>query len=100
MARAISLNLTLRWPEIKNDYLVRFQDHTIGHIRLTEAAWDWAITIPMALPEWTTGRAASLEDCVKALAGGWTRLLNQTSPERLQRAWELEKAAEARRTAK
>lgn len=98
MAQAISLNLTPRWPEIKDDYLVRFQGHTIGHIRLIEAAWDWAITIPIALPEWTTGRAASLEDSVKALAGGWTRLMKQTSPDRLQRAWELERSAEARNT--
>ena len=31
-----------------------------------------------------------------ALASAWGRLLSQTRPERLQRAWELEKAFEAR----
>jgi hypothetical protein len=96
VAKAISLNLALRWPEIKNDYLVRFEGHSIGNVRLSESGWVWAITIPMALPEWTVGRAASLEDSVKALAAAWAKLLNQTSPERLQRAWDLEKAAEAR----
>lgn len=100
MARAISLNLSLRWPEVKDDYLVRFEGHSIGSVRLSESGWVWSITIPMALPKWTVGRAASLEDCIKALASAWTRLLNQTSPERLQRAWELEKAAEARLASK
>jgi len=96
MPQAISLSLNLRWPEVKNDYLVRFEEHTIGHVRLAESGWVWAITVPMALPEWTVGSAPSLEDSIKALAGAWTRILNQTPPERLQRAWDFEKAAEAR----
>jgi hypothetical protein len=100
MAQAISLSLNLRWPEVKNDYLVRFEGHTIGHVRLAGSEWVWAITVPMALPEWTVGSAASMEDSIKALAGAWTKLLSQTSPERLQRAWDFEKAAEARAVSK
>jgi hypothetical protein len=100
MAQAISLSLSLRWPEVKNDYLVRFEGHTIGHVRLAGSQWVWAITVPMALPEWTVGSAASMEDSIKALAGAWARLLSQTPPERLQRAWDLEKAAEARAVSK
>jgi hypothetical protein len=96
MAQAISLSLRPRWPEIKNDYLVRFEGHTIGHVRLAGSEWVWAITIPMALPDWTTGSGASLEDSIKALAGAWTKVLNQTPPERLQRAWDFENAAAAR----
>jgi hypothetical protein len=57
--------------------------------------WVWAIA-PMALREWTAGGAASLQDSIKALAAVWAKLLNQTSPERLQRAWDCERAAEAR----
>lgn len=100
MAQSISLNVSLRWPEVKNDYLVRFEGHPIGHVRLAGSEWVWAITIPMALPDWTVGSAASLEDCIKALAGAWTKVLKQTSPERLQRAWDLERAADARAAGK
>jgi hypothetical protein len=50
----------------------------------------------MALPEWAEGSAASRDEGFKALAAAWGRLLAQTNPERLQRAWELEKAFEAR----
>lgn|SRR5689334_15745527 len=96
MAQAISLSLSLRWPEVKNDYVVRFEGHAIGHVRLAGSDWVWAITVPMALPDWAAGSAANLEESIKALAGAWTRVLNQTAPERLQRAWDLEKAAEAR----
>lgn len=96
MAQAISLSLSLRWPEIKDDYIVRFDGHSIGHVRLVESGWVWAITIPMALPDWTIGRSASLEDSIKALAVAWAKLLKQTDPERLRRAWDFEKAAQAR----
>jgi hypothetical protein len=50
----------------------------------------------MALPAWAEGNAASRDEGFKALAAAWGRLLAQTSPERLQRAWELEKAFEVR----
>lgn len=96
----MSLSLGLRWPEVKDDYLVRFEGHTIGHVRLGDSGWLWAVTIPMALPDWTTGSAASLEDSIKALAIAWTKLVGQTSPDRLQRAWDLERAAEARLASK
>ncbi len=96
MAQTISLSVRPRWPEIKNNYVVGFDGHAIGNVRLAESGWVWSITIPMALPEWAVGKAATLEDCLKALGAAWTRLLSQTSPERLQRAWDLEKAAEAR----
>ncbi len=50
----------------------------------------------MALPEWAEGSAASRDEGFKALAAAWGKVLTQTNPERLQRAWELEKAFEAR----
>jgi hypothetical protein len=50
----------------------------------------------MAVPDWAEGMTASRDDSFKALASAWGRLLSQTSPERLHRAWDLEKAVEAR----
>jgi hypothetical protein len=50
----------------------------------------------MALPEWAEGTAANRDESFKALAAAWGKLLTQTNPERLQRAWELEKAFQAR----
>ena len=50
----------------------------------------------MALPAWAEGSAASRDESFKALAAAWGRLLAQTDPDRLQRAWELENAFEAR----
>jgi hypothetical protein len=76
---------------------VHFQGHSIGRVRLELGRWVWCVTIPMAVPEWAEGMAASRDDAFKALASAWGRLLAQTSPERLQRAWELEKAFELRR---
>jgi hypothetical protein len=43
------------------------------------------------------GSTENLEESKRAFAAAWGRLLNETSPERLERAWELERAAEARR---
>ena len=39
---------------------------------------------------------ASSSECKKAFAKAWGRLLNETSAERLERAWELERAVQAR----
>jgi hypothetical protein len=97
MSAKITINAQLRWPDIKDDYVVQFDGHSIGRARLDGKAWVWSITIPMALPEWAEGTAATRDESFKALAAAWGRLLTQTSPERLQRAWDLEKAVEVRR---
>lgn len=96
MARAISLNLRLRWPDANDDYLVYFEGHSVGNLRLVESGWEWAISIPMGLPEWAKGRTESRDESVKAFATAWARLLSQTNPDRLQRAFEFAKAAESR----
>jgi hypothetical protein len=49
------------------------------------------------MPTWAQGSTDNLEDCKKAFATAWGRILTTTSPERLDRAWELERAVEARR---
>jgi hypothetical protein len=96
MSAKITIEARPRWPDVSDDYAVQFDGHSIGRARLDGTAWVWSITIPMALPDWAEGSSASRDDSFKALAAAWGKLLSQTSPERLQRAWELEKAFEAR----
>ena len=96
MSAKITINAQPRWPDVNDDYAVQFEGHSIGRVRLDGTNWVWSITIPMALPEWAEGSAASRDEGFKALAAAWGKLLAQTDPERLQRAWELEKAFEAR----
>src|ERR1700712_1477493 len=96
MAAKITSAGSLRWPDVRDDYVVRFEGHSIGRVRLDGTNWVWSITIPMALPEWAEGSAASRDEGFKALAAAWGNLRAQPDPERLQRAWELEKAFEAR----
>ena len=96
MVKTITLNASPTWPDVKNDYGLRYEGHAIGRIRLDEGTWQWQITIPMAIPTWARGTADSLEGSKRAFASAWGRFLNETKPERLERAWELERAAEAR----
>jgi hypothetical protein len=81
---------------VRDDYVVRFEGHSIGRVRLDGTNWVWSITIPMALPEWAEGVTASRDESLKTLAAAWGKLLAQTSAERLQRAWDMEKAFEVR----
>lgn len=96
MARTITLNASPRWPGIKDDYVLRYEEHVIGRIRSAESAWEWHITVPMAMPTWAQGSTHTLEEARNAFALAWGRLLKETSPERLARAWELERAVKAR----
>ena len=96
MSAKITINAQPRWPDVKDDYVLQFEGHSIGRVRLDGPIWVWSITIPMALPEWAEGTAANRDECFKTWrplgAGCWRR----PDPERLQRAWDLEKAFEAR----
>jgi hypothetical protein len=96
MSAKITINAHLRWPDVNHDYIVEFDGHTIGRVRLDGTIWVWSITVPMAVPEWAEGTSANRDESFKALAAAWGRLLTRTDPERLQRAWDLEKAFEAR----
>lgn len=97
MEKTIALNAAPAWPGVKNDFILRYQGHEIGRIRKLAGVWEWAVTIPMAMPTWAQGSSDNLEDCKKAFAAAWGRIMTTTSPERLDRAWELERAVEARR---
>jgi len=97
MAKMITLNASPTWSGVKDDYVLRYEGYVIGRVRLAETVWEWHITVPMAMPAWASGSADNLDECKKAFAGAWGRFLNETSPARLERAWELERAVEARR---
>jgi len=97
MEKTIALNAVPAWPGIKDDFILRYEGHEIGRIRKLAGRWEWCITIPMAMPTWAQGSCDHLEDCKKAFAAAWGRIVSTTSPERLDRAWELDRAAEARR---
>jgi hypothetical protein len=96
MAKTITLSASLTWPDVKNDFILRYDGLAIGRIRLDEGIWTWQISMPMTLPVWARGTADSLEESKRAFAVAWGRLLSETSEERLERAWELERAAAAR----
>jgi hypothetical protein len=100
---SIRLSASPTWPDVQDDFTLRCEGHMFGRIRLAadassaEAVWEWQITVPMEMPEWARGSAGSREECVVAFAIALGRLLAETSPERLERALDLERAAEARR---
>jgi hypothetical protein len=96
MVRTIVLNASLTWADVQDDYVLRYGEHLIGRIRRAETAWEWHITVPMAMPTWAQGSTSGLEEARAAFALAWARLLKETSPKRLARAWELERAVEAR----
>jgi hypothetical protein len=97
MAKTITLNASPSWPGAKNDFVLRYEQHTIGRIRLLENAWEWHVTVPMAMPRWAEGKTASLDEARKNFAAAWGRLMKETPADRLARAFELDDAAEGRR---
>jgi hypothetical protein len=101
VAKAIALKASLKWPDVKDDYLVRYDGHLIGRLRLgddryAQGTWEWSITIPMAMPDWANGSAENRDACMKDFTAAWGRFLKETDPARLDRAWELERAFAAR----
>ncbi len=101
--RTITLNARPKWPDVADDYLIWHEDHAIGRIRLVAdpiapaTPWEWCVTVPLALPEWANGTAESRDVCMKDFSAAWRRFLKETPPERLERAWEFERAAQSRR---
>ena len=96
MARTINLTASPTWPGVADDYILRFEEHSIGRMRLAEGGWEWHLNVPMEMPVWARGRTNNFEECRNAFAAAWGRFLKETSPTRLERAWELERAFEAR----
>ena len=102
VAKTITLKASLKWPDVKDDFVVRYDDHLIGRIRLGDerfaqgTTWEWSITVPMAMPDWARGSAENRDACMKDFTAAWGRVLKETDPARLERAWELERAFAAR----
>ena len=91
------------WDDVQDDFALRCEGHVVGRIRLAadassaDALWEWQITVSTMMPDWGRGSAGSHEVCFEAFAMAFGRFLVETSPERLERAWESERAAKARR---
>jgi hypothetical protein len=96
VARTINLTAAPTWPGVADDYVLRYEGHSIGRMRLTEGVWEWHINVPMEMPTWANGKTSNLDECRRAFASAWGRFLIETSPARLERAWELERAFDAR----
>jgi hypothetical protein len=102
MAKAVTLNASPKWPDVKDDYVVRYEGHVIGRIRLGGEryaqgdTWEWSIDVPMEMPAWASGSAQTRDACMKDFTAAWGRFLKETTPERLERALELERAFAAR----
>jgi hypothetical protein len=103
-SQSIQLNASLTWHDVQDDFTLRYEGHIVGRIRLAadacsaDSLWEWQINVPMEMPDWARGSAGSREECVVAFAVALGRLLAERSTERLDRAWDLERAAEARRS--
>src|SRR5258708_5922371 len=100
-AKPITLKASLKWLDVKDDYVVRYEGHLIGRIRLgdqryEQGTWEWSIAVPMAMPDWANGTAENRDACMKDFTAAWGRFLKETDRARLERAWELERAAATR----
>jgi hypothetical protein len=102
VAKPVTLKASLKWPDVKDDYVVRYDGHLIGRIRVGDkryeqgTTWEWSITIPMAMPDWVRGSSENRDACMEDFTAAWGRFLKETDPARLERAWELERAFAAR----
>jgi hypothetical protein len=63
MAKPTALNASPKWPDVKDDYIVRYDGHLVGRMRLAGeryahgTTWEWSITVAMAMPAWANGTA-------------------------------------------
>lgn len=89
MAKAMTLNAGLKWPDVEDDYVVRYEGHVVRRIRRGGERygegnnWEWSIDVPMAMPAWANGVAEGRDACMKEFTSAWGRLLKETSRARL-----------------
>ncbi len=101
-ANSITLSIRPKWPDIADDYLVWYEGREIGRMRLVRdakspsTAWEWYICVPMAVPEWGKGATGSRDTAIRDFGTAWGRFLKETRPGHLQRAWDLQSAAQSR----
>jgi hypothetical protein len=71
MAKTKPLHASLKWPGVKDDYVVRYDGHLVGRIRLGGeryshgTTWEWSISVPMEMPVWANGSAKSRDAGMK-----------------------------------
>jgi hypothetical protein len=86
-----------------NDFCVFHDGRSVGRIRKNtegrghDAAWDWAINPPLAIPAWGHGSAPSLPEAKADFAGAWERLYADLSPDDIAHWHQLQDAAAGRR---
>jgi hypothetical protein len=86
-----------------NDFCVFHDGRSIGRIRKNtegrghDAAWDWAINPPLAIPAWGHGSAPSLPEAKAAFAGAWERFYAGLTPDDIAHWRQLKDAAASRR---
>ncbi len=99
---SITLNVRPKWSGVPDDYLVWYEDREIGRIRLVvdaaspDAAWEWYISVPLGVPNWGKGATSSRDAAISDFSSAWGKFLQRTPPDSLQRAWELDRAAQLR----
>ena len=50
MAKTIMITSKATWAGVKVDYVLNYEGRLMGRIWLAEAAWEWHINVPMAMP--------------------------------------------------
>jgi hypothetical protein len=82
-----------------NDFCVfhdgRIRKNTEG--RGHDAAWDWDINPPLAIPAWGHGSAPSLPEAKAAFAAAWERFYVGLTPDDMARWHQIQDAAASRR---
>jgi hypothetical protein len=86
-----------------NDFCVFHDGRSIGRIRKNtegrghDAAWDWDINPPLAIPAWGHGSAPSLPEAKAAFAAAWERFYAGLTPDDMARWHPIQDAAASRR---
>jgi hypothetical protein len=86
-----------------NDCCVFHDGRSIGRIRKNtegrghDAAWDWDINPPLAIPAWGHGSAPSLPEAKAAFAAAWERFYAGLTPDDMARWHQIQDAAASRR---
>lgn len=101
--KELRLRLTVIGGETApNDFVVMREGRSIGRLReATERyghnpGWDWTINIPLPVPAWTHGSAASLEEAKLAFKEAWGRFFATLTPDDIAHWHETVDAAQSR----
>ena len=77
--------------QFEDDYVVRNEGRSIGRIRLANErswqgdVWEWNITIPLPIPAWGSGTAATLFDAKADFKTAWDKFSADLTYEQVRR---------------